>query len=238
MMTMGAGKWVLVALAAGGWLNEAGAAIDSIYTCTDAKGRKITSDRPILECIDREQKELNPSGTVRRQVGPSLTAEERTRAEEKEKAAAEERARQAEEKRRDRALLTRYPSREVHDKERADALLQVDAVIKAATRRIEELQGQRKVIDGELDFYKKDSAKMPPSLKRQVDENDASMGVQRRFIADQETEKKRVNMRFDEELVKLKQLWVMAAAPVAPAKAASAPVRAASASAKPASARN
>ena len=48
-----------------------------IYTCVDAKGRKITSDRPIVDCIDREQVELNPSGTVRRKVGPSLTAQER-----------------------------------------------------------------------------------------------------------------------------------------------------------------
>ncbi|WP_432214584.1 DUF4124 domain-containing protein, partial [Salmonella enterica] len=35
-----------------------------IYTCVDAKGRKLTADRPILDCIDREQKELNASGQV------------------------------------------------------------------------------------------------------------------------------------------------------------------------------
>jgi hypothetical protein len=33
--------------------------------------------------------------------------------------------------------------------------------------------------------------------------------VQKKFIQDQEQEKKRVNVRFDEELVKLKQLWAM-----------------------------
>ena len=47
------------------------------------------------------------------------------------------------------------------------------------------------------------------------------MAVQKRFIADQDAEKKRVNMRFDEELVKLNQLWAMGgavpAAPAAPA---------------------
>jgi hypothetical protein len=50
---------------------------EGIYTCVDAKGRRITSDRPIIECIDREQRELSPSGTVRRKIGPSLTAMER-----------------------------------------------------------------------------------------------------------------------------------------------------------------
>ena len=48
-----------------------------VYTCIDAKGRKLTADRPIVECIDREQKVLNPSGTVRAKVGPSLTAQEK-----------------------------------------------------------------------------------------------------------------------------------------------------------------
>ena len=29
---------------------------EGIYTCTDAKGRKLTSDRLIPECVDREQR--------------------------------------------------------------------------------------------------------------------------------------------------------------------------------------
>ncbi len=180
-----------------------------IYTCVDAKGRRITSDRPIIDCIDRVQKELNQSGTVRRQIGPSLTAEERARQEEKEKQEAAERAREAEEKRRDRALLTRYPDRAAHDKERQEALNQVDEVMKAANKRVGELIAQRKAIDAELEFYKGDASKAPPYVRRQVEENDRSMAVQKRFIADQEGEKKRVNTRFDEELVKLKQLWLL-----------------------------
>jgi hypothetical protein len=115
-----------------------------IYTCVDAKGRKITSDRPIVDCIDREQVELNPSGTVRRKVGPSLTAQERAAEEAKEREAAEERARRVEEKRRDHALLVRYPYRSVHDAERREALAQIDVVIKAAQQRLTELQQQRK----------------------------------------------------------------------------------------------
>ncbi len=193
-----------------------------IYTCVDGKGRRLTSDRPIAECIDRTQKELNASGTVRRQIGPSLTAEERTRIEEQEKAKAAELAREAEEKRRDRALLTRYPDKGAHDKERVEALAQVDEVMKAATKRIGELASQRKAIDAELEFYKGDPSKAPPYVRRQIDENDRSTAVQKRFIAEQEGEKKRVNSRFDEELVKLKQLWLLKApAPTAAAKPAS-----------------
>jgi hypothetical protein len=191
------------------------AAAQSIYTCVDGKGRKITADRPIVECIDRTQQELNRTGTVKRVVGPSLTAEERAAQEEKDKAAAEMRAREAEEKRRDRALLLRYPSRTVHDQERVAALAQVDEVIKASHKRTLELAAQRKSIQAEFEFYVKDPSKAPPSLKRKLEENDNSSAVQKRFIVEQEQEKKRVNVRFDEELVKLKQLWALAAPPAA-----------------------
>lgn len=186
-----------------------GVAAQGIYTCIDGKGRKLTSDRPIVDCVDREQLELNPSGTVRRKIGPSLTAKEVAALEARERQIAEEKARLAEEKRRDRALLIRYPSRSVHDKERIEALAQVDEVIKAAKKRLGELQQQRKVIDTELEFYKKDPARAPHSLKRQIDENTQSTNVQVRFMGEQEEEKKRINARFDEELVKLKQLWAL-----------------------------
>lgn len=180
-----------------------------IYTCIDARGRKLTSDRPIVECIDREQKVLNPSGTVRAKVGPSLTAKERDDLEAKQKAELEDQARRNEEKRRDRALLTRYPSQQVHDKERALALAQIAVVRHAAARRVEELMHQRSAINVEMEFYKKDPSKAPPSVRRQVDEVAQSLAIQERFIADQDAELKRVNDRFDEELARLKQLWAL-----------------------------
>lgn len=178
-----------------------------IYSCVDAKGRKLTSDRPIRECADREQRLLNPSGTVRAIVPPTLTGPERAALETKKRREAEEQARQAEEKRRERALLVRYPSRSVHDKERSDALAQISVVRQAAMNRVRELQRQRKEFDTELEFYAKDPSKVPPSLQRLVDENEKSMAVQERFIADQDAEMWRVNARFDEELSRLQQLW-------------------------------
>ena len=142
-------------------------------------------------------------------IGPTLTAQERAEQEAREKKELEDRIRQNEEKRRDRALLTRYPDRAVHDKERADALAQVGAVRQAAVVRVEELLRQRKVVGDEMEFYKKDPSKAPPALRRQVEEVAQSLAVQGRFIADQDGEVKRVNARFDEELVRLKQLWAM-----------------------------
>lgn len=189
---------------------QASTANAGIYSCVDAKGRKLTSDRPIPDCIDREQRLLNPSGTVRTIVGPTLTGPERRALEAKQRREAEERARQAEEKRRERALLVRYPNRATHDKEREEAIAQINVVRQAALNRVKELQHQRKELDTELEFYVKDPSKVPPSLRRLVEENDKSMEVQERFIADQDAEIVRLNARFDEELVRLQQLWAQA----------------------------
>jgi len=178
-----------------------------IYTCIDSKGRRLTSDRPIPECLDREQRELSSTGTVKRVVPPSYTAEERARLEAEKRKEAEAQARVAEERRRDKALLIRYPNRAVHDKERADALAQIDEVIGAVLRREEALVRQRKELDAELEFYKGDLNLAPSWLKRKYEDNDSQLKIQQRFLLDQAQEKDRINTRFDEELVKLRQLW-------------------------------
>jgi hypothetical protein len=41
------------------------------YTCVDGKGSKRSSDRPIPECSDREQRVLNKDGSQRRVIPPT-----------------------------------------------------------------------------------------------------------------------------------------------------------------------
>jgi hypothetical protein len=195
------------------WIAISGAAVldtavaQGIYTCVDSRGRSITSDRPIPECLDRGQKELNSSGTVRRQIGPTLTAMEQAAEEEKTKKAAAEENRRHEEKRKARALLARYPDKAAHDRVRAESLVQIDTHIKTANLQIVELASQRKKLDAEMEFYVSDPAKAPALLKRQVEENDVSVVTQKKFITAQETEKNRVNARFDEDLISLRPMW-------------------------------
>lgn len=193
-----------------GWgQSQSGSVTPGVYTCIDAKGRKLTADRPIPECTDREQKILNPSGTVKAKIGPTLTAQERIELEQKEKRETEERNRTADEKRRDRALLIRYPNKGVHDQERQEALAQIAVVVQAAKNRLDELAKQRVSIDAEMEFYKKDPSKAPSYLRRQLEDNIQSQTVQRRFMGEQDGEIKRVNARFDDELVRLRQLWAL-----------------------------
>ena len=187
--------------------------IQGIYTCTDAQGRRLTSDRPIPACNDREQLVLNPSGTVKSRVGPTLTALERADLEAKRKLELEERARLDEDKRRDRALLIRYPNQTAHDKERLEAHTQVGVVRHAVESRMEELLRQQTALNVEFEFYVKDPSKAPPALRRQSEDLTQSLIVQRRFVSDLDAETRRINVRFDEELVRLKQLWRLQSAP-------------------------
>ena len=207
--------WIAVAAGLLPWV----AGAQGIYACTDGKGRKITSDRPIAECMDRSQRELTPAGTVKHVLGPSLTAQEKTAVEDKERVAAEELARDSEHRRRDRALLLRYPNRAMHDKERGLALTHIDETVNVSAKRTQELAEQRRQISTEMEFYTRDPSKAPASLKRRVQENDIGNAVQKRFLADQDIEKQRVNTRFDEELTKLKQLWSLTGVASSPATA-------------------
>lgn len=178
-----------------------------IYSCTDARGRVITADRPIAACADREQSELSSSGTVRRRIEPTYTTHELAEREARAREAAQQAVRRTEERRRERALLIRYPNAAAHDHERSEALAQIDAVIQAAKQRLAQLGNERKRIDDELEFYKKDVSKAPQAVRHQVEENNASAAVQNRFIGEQENERRRVNTRFDEERVRLNRLW-------------------------------
>lgn len=200
----------LARIAAPAWLLAATAgalAQGTIYTCVDSKGRRLTSDRPIAECMDRPQKELNPSGTVRRVLTPTLTAEERAAAEAKARHEQEEQQRVEEEKRRDKVLAARYPDRAAHDKERAAALRQTDDAIAAGQKRTADLEAQQKKLAAESGFYKSDPSRMPAALKRSVEENQQQIAAQKRLLADLQEQRKRINGRFDEELARLTKAW-------------------------------
>ena len=201
------GLWVLGVLAGSAWAQSPASAPGGIYTCVDAKGRRLTADRPIAECTDREQRVLGPTGTERQRVGPTLTEHERAALEVQRRKEADERARLADERRRERVLMARYPDKAAHDAERQTALEQVDQVISVAEKRIIDLQEQRKKLEVEMEFYKRDTSKAPMALRRKMAENEEGVLEQQRFIVAQGDERRRVHQRFDAELAQLRQIW-------------------------------
>lgn len=178
-----------------------------IYACTDANGRRITADRPIASCVDREQRVLGNTGVELRRVGPTLTDQERSALEAKRRQDQAEQQRLREERSRDRAMLARFPNQGVHDAARAEAISQVNDVIGVAQQRQVDLKERRRKLNTELEFYQNDPKKVPANLRRQLDDNTDSQAEQQRFIKQQEEEKQRINQRFDAELQQLRKLW-------------------------------
>ncbi len=194
-----------------------------IYTCIDDKGRRHTSDRPIPECLAKEQRVLNRDGSVRQVLAPTLTAEEQAAREARERAAAQVRAAQADAVRRDRNLLVRYPNEMAHAKAREAALDTVRLAIKATEQRLKELGAARKPLLQDSEFYI--GKPLPAKLRAALDSNQTASDAQRAAAQNQQAELERVNQLYDAELARLRRLWAGA-----PAGSLAAAVPAASAS--------
>ena len=180
-------------------------AADTVYTCTDSRGRKITSDRPILECLDREQRVLNRDGSQRQVLPPSMTADERASLEEAERRRGLERAAKADAVRRDRNLMNRYRDEASHQQARDAALVALRKAMAASEKRLVDMENDRKPLLEEAEFYK--GRELPVKLKTQLDYIDVTVEAQRAIIQNQKTEEKRINEFYDQELARLKRLW-------------------------------
>jgi hypothetical protein len=182
-----------------------GKPVAGIYTCTDDKGRRLTADRPIPECSNREQQVLNRDGSLKAVHPPTLSAEERAERETRDRVAAEARAAQADAVRRDRNLMARYPDEAAHGRAREAALDTVRLAKKATEIRLRELAAERKPLREEAEFYQ--GKPLPPKLKAAIDANDAAFDAQRSAQANQESELDRINKLYDAELDRLRKLW-------------------------------
>ena len=204
----GAALWACAAPAVA-LAQPAPAASAGIYSCVDAQGHRLTSDRVIAECVAREQRVLNRDGSVQRVLPPTLTPEERAEREAAERRAVLERAGQADAVRRDRNLMSRFPNEATHRKSREAALDTVRLAIKASEVRMKELSAERKPLAEEAEFFK--GRQMPARLKQALDSNDAAVEAQRGAAANQEAELVRINKLHDVELERLRRLWAGAA---------------------------
>lgn len=215
---------LLVSLFVAAWCCQAGAQTH-IYSCVDARGRHLTADRPIMDCLDREQKEYGENGTVKGRLPPSYTAQERAIQDEKIHQVQIAEQRQAEFRRRDRVLLSRYPDAASHQHERAASLARLDDAIAAGERRVVDLAQQRKELEQQAAAAK--NVAKSNQVKRQLDENAENASAQQRLLTAQRDERHRIESRFDDEFARLQVLWsgssVTGATPTVARPAASAP---------------
>lgn len=219
----------LACLAAGGspagsWAESSPSGIKGIYTCIDANGKRLTSDRPIRECIDREQRVLNRDGSQRSVVPPSYTADERTRLEEQQRRRQAELAARQDAIKRDRNLMARFPNEEAHARAREAALDDVRNAVRLSELRLEQIRKDRKPLLDEAEFYVGRS--LPGKLRAQLESLDASAEAQETLVQNQRAEVDRINALYDLELDHLRKLWSgapLGSIPYSPSAASAAP---------------
>ena len=183
----------------------------AVYSCVDAAGRRLTADRPIPACSDREQRVTMPGGAVRT-IGPTYSEREKADQAVQARKEAEERYRANDGKRRERALAVRFPTKAAHDAERAEAVETLKTQIKIVQERKTNLLEDRKKIDEDMEFYKKDPSKAPQALQSRLKYNRDDLKEVDDQIASINEEIKRTHQRFDEEAQTLKQYWTPASA--------------------------
>ncbi len=177
----------------------------TIYACTDKNGRRHTSDRPIADCLDREQRVLKSDGSLKTMLPPAMSPEERLLHEQRQREAERDRLARQEAIKRDRLLLRRYPTRASHEAARLDALNLVNTSVEATQRRLDDLKKERKPLLDEAEFYQ--GKAMPAKLKQQLNANDAMCQAQESLVQNQALEAARINALYDNEAKRLGPMW-------------------------------
>ena len=160
-----------------------------ILTCKDAQGNPILTDPSDPRCYKPPPNEAERA----------VTEERRRRELEAYNACkAEQRSLQS--------LLSRYPTKDKHDSARRAALLQVESSMAASQKRMERLLEDRKKLLDEAEFYPKGN--LPTKLRRDIDANSALIAAQAQAIENQKDEAAQKNAFYDDELLKLRKLWL------------------------------
>lgn len=183
----------------------------TLYVCTDADGKTITSDILPRECAQLPIKELRPDGSVRRVIEPPLTAEQRAARAEQARRAAERRERQRSQTRRDIALMETYSTEAEIEAARAAALASRQAMIEGAASKLEGYARERERLENEAEFYA--NRKAPAKLARAFEINEELVQSEQKRSADTRVEMARINERFDAELKRFRELVTAGARP-------------------------
>lgn len=177
------------------------------YTCTDAAGRNITSDRPIPQCANREQRILGPTGVERGRIAPALSDEEKAAAQAQARKAQLAQQQAKEQRRSDAALLARYPARQHHDAARAQSLANVKQQQEMVDALLADIAQERIKLQQEMEFYAKDPSKAPARLRAALSDLDQVELAQMSKRLAHNQEATRIQQRFDAEVQRLLPLW-------------------------------
>ena len=204
--------WSACVLASTGAVCAAqGTSLGSIFTCT-VSGKTFSGDRVPQECANSDVRELNRDGSVRRIIARPMTQDElRARAIEAKKRLEDE-DKQLARRRLDKSLLEAYASDEEIEAARAKSLESATKAMARASQRIAGLNGERKKLDDESEFYKKRT--LPDQMKRSYVSNQQQLSAEEKILNDARAETQRINELFDAQKRRFRELLAQGARPV------------------------
>ena len=183
----------------------------SIYSCVDAEGRRLSSDRPIPECLSQARRLHNRDGPVRGEAPPWRSPDEQARLDRLRQEAEREQAAREEAARRDRSLLARFPNELAHADSRAQLLAPVLRQVEESEARLDRLKAEAQALNAAAARAASASAPPSPLQRDRLAANAGAREAQRLVLADRLAERDRINQRLDEELARLRRLWAGAA---------------------------
>lgn len=177
-----------------------------IYSCKDATGRTITSDRPIPECANRPMKELNNSGMVKREIPVPLTAAEaRIKKEAEEKRKADEAA-AIEQRRRDLTLLQTYKSEQQIMLERQQRLIQLRNNVNIALTAKTTAEAKQKAAQLEADGFKAKGALIPSFVKTKISDAERTAQQEGKNAETYEAEISKEKAKYDDIIARYRSV--------------------------------
>lgn len=183
-----------------------------VYRCVDAQGRRLTSDRPIPDCMDRVQQVVHTNGVVRT-VAPTLSEAEAATYQALRRQGEPDQASQKDAARRDRALRARYPSPASFEQQR-------NATLGPLQERVEFTQRALKAVTArhQLALSKRTGPAAAPSSELEFTAH--QVRYQQNMLRAHEEELRALAAQFDQQLARLRVLWAEDPATAAAAAAA------------------
>lgn len=184
-------------------------ATGSIYTCKDANGRTITSDRPIQACSNLPMRELRSDGALRREIAPPLTRAQRKMLAERRarERAAELLARQ--ERTRDRALLEAFPTMAALEQSRERQIAEIQVQIDRTYSRMVELHKELQAAQAAARAYP--PGKAPGTVKQKVAQIAGAILTEDSLVKSHIEEQEQIRQRYASDADRLRVLLEMQA---------------------------
>lgn len=177
-----------------------------LYSCKDATGRVITSDRPIPECAERAVKVLRNNGQFQREIPAPPTEEEKRKAEiEREKQKSEARSEELKQK-EERYLQAHYSSEKDIELMRSRSLDELRERIRLGKEQMTMVTQILAQLQAEQQNNAKRSLTEDSALQHRASEMERSIKKTKSINDAYEAELVRINAQYDETLKRYREI--------------------------------